>query len=89
MGGPHQKKKKLNCLDQYFAGDAEILVANGNTGQIENVYYVNHKIRKLLSIGRRFCLILLPFVEQNFKNVVILDLHDSKIIGGCTVPHSR
>ena len=73
----------------HFTGDAEILVADANTGQIEKVYHVNHKIRKLVSIGRRFCIILLPYVEATFKNVVVLDLNDSKIIGGCTVPHSR
>ena len=73
----------------YRLGDAEILIADANTGDIETVYRVNRKIRKLLAIGRRFALILLPYVDPSFKNVVVLDLNDSEIIGGCTVPHSR
>jgi hypothetical protein len=34
-------------------------------------------------------LILLPFVNSRYKNLAIVDLEERKIIGGCTVPHSR
>ena len=74
---------------RFTAGDAEILVANANTGCIERVYHMSHKIRKLLAIGSRFALILLPYVDPSFKNLIVLDLKDSKICGGYTIPHSR
>ena len=31
--------------------------------------HINQKIRKLLAIGRRFAVILLPFADSKYKNL--------------------
>ena len=51
--------------------------------------HVNQKIRKLLAVGRRFALALLPFFDAAHKNLVVVDLEEKRVVGGCTVPHSK
>ncbi len=47
----------------FQVGDADIIVADANSGRITKSVHVNQKIRKLLAIGERFALVLLPFVD--------------------------
>ncbi len=35
---------------------------------LQNVH-VNQKIRKLLAIGKRFAVVLLPYVDNKYKNL--------------------
>ena len=35
---------------------------------VQNVH-VNQKIRKLLAIGKRFAVVLLPYVDNKYKNL--------------------
>ena len=70
-------------------GEGEIVFANANTGTIEKSIMVRQKIRKLLSCGRRFALVLTPYVDSTFKNLLVIDLVSSEVIGGCVVPHSK
>merc|ERR1711997_1080528 len=70
-------------------GDADIVLADAGTGQILNKVHVNQKVRKLLSVGKRVAVILLPYVDTRYKNLAVVDLKDRQIIGGYTVPHSR
>ena len=51
--------------------------------------HINQKIRKLLAVGEKYALILLPYVNGRYQNLAVVDLNERKIIGGCTVPHSR
>ncbi len=41
------------------------------TGKVVQSVHVNQKIRKLLAIGKRFAVILLPFVDSKYKNLGI------------------
>jgi len=81
--------KQMPMFETHTIGDADIVVANANDGQTRKTIHVNKKVRKLLGIGKRFALLLLPYVDNRYKNVVIVDLNDKKIVGGFTVPHSR
>ena len=38
----------------YFLGDADIVLADAGTGQILSKVHVNQKVRKLLSVGKRY-----------------------------------
>ena len=38
----------------HFLGDADIVLADAGTGQILNKVHVNQKVRKLLSVGKRY-----------------------------------
>ena len=40
-----------------------------DTGKVVQSVHVNQKIRKLLAIGARFAVILLPFVDSKYKNL--------------------
>ena len=51
--------------------------------------HINQKIRKLLAVGVKYALILLPYVSPTCQNLAVVDLFKKKIVGGCTVPHSR
>lgn len=72
-----------------ISGDADIISVCAETGVIKRSIHINQKIRKLLSVGNRFALILLPYVDSKYKNLGIIDLQSRKLIGGATVPHSR
>ena len=81
--------KQMPMFETHTIGDADIVLANANDGQIRKTIHVNKKVRKLLGIGERFALLLLPYVDNRYRNVVVVDLKEKKIIGGFTVPHSR
>lgn len=81
-------RQMLICETQTI-GDADIISVCAETGVIKRSIHINQKIRKLLSVGNRFALILLPYVDSKYKNLGIIDLQSRKLIGGATVPHSR
>ena len=66
-----------------------LVIADANTGQIKKSIHINQKIRKLLAVGQKFALILLPYFNGSYQNLAVVDLDQRKIVGGCTVPHSR
>ena len=53
-------------FDTHTVGDADLVIADANTGQIVNSIHINQKIRKLLAVGERFALILLPYVDARY-----------------------
>ena len=59
------------------------------TGKTLSTVHINQKTRKLLAAGKRFALLLLPFVDNTYKNLAVVDLVEGKIIGGGVVPHTR
>ena len=69
--------------------DAQIVFADANTGKILKSISVKHKIRKLLGCGDRFALILTPYVDDEFKNLLVVDVASAEVVGGCVVPHSK
>ncbi|XP_023331984.1 F-box/WD repeat-containing protein 2 [Eurytemora carolleeae] len=81
--------RQMPMFDTQTIGDADIVTIDTETGKVVQSVHVNQKIRKLLAIGKRFAVILLPFVDSKYKNLAVVDLLNREIIGGCTVPHSR
>jgi len=81
--------KQMPMFETHTIGDADIVIASASDGKTRRTIHVNKKVRKLLGIGRRFALLLLPYVDNRYKNVVVVDLREKKILGGFTVPHSR
>ena len=75
--------------DTQTIGDADIVILDANTGKVVHNVHVNQKIRKLLAIGTRYAVLLLPFVDNKYKNLAVVDLVNREIVGGATVPHSR
>lgn len=71
------------------SGNADIVTIDCTTGSVVRSMHVNQKIRKLLGVGDRFALLLLPYFDTRYKNLIVIDLMDKKILGGCTVPHSK
>ena len=70
-------------------GNADIVTVDCASGDEVSTTHVNQKIRKLLAVGRRFALALLPFFDASHKNLIVVDLHEKRVVGGCTVPHSK
>jgi len=81
--------KQMPMFDTQNIGDADIVKLDANTGKTVQIVHVNQKIRKLLAIGKRFAVLLLPVLDNKFKNLAVVDLHRREIVGGCNVPHSR
>jgi len=81
--------RQMPMFDTQTVGDADIVTVDAGTGKIVQNVHINQKIRKLLAIGERFAVILLPFVDSKYKNLAVVDLMQREVIGGCTVPHSR
>jgi len=81
--------RQMPMFDRQNIGDAGIVTLNTNTGKMIQNVHVNQKIRKLLAIGDRFAVLLLPYVDNKYKNLAVVDLQRRNIVGGCTVPHSR
>ena len=76
-------------FDTQTIGDADIVILSAETGKVERSVHVNQKIRKLLAIGDRFAVLLLPYLDSKYKNMAVVDLVQGQIVGGATVPHSR
>ncbi len=73
-----------------ISGDADIITVDATSGRMLNGVHINQKVRKLLAVGERYALVLLPFVDAKlYKNLAVIDLVEKRIVGGCTVPHSR
>lgn len=81
--------RQMPMFDTQTIGDADIVILDANTGKVVHNVHVNQKIRKLLAIGSRFAVLLLPFVDNKYKNLAVVDLARREIVGGATVPHSR
>jgi hypothetical protein len=45
---------------------------------------LHQKIRKLLAIGSRYALLILPFVDNKYKNLAVVDLVRREIVGGAS-----
>ena len=72
-----------------FTGNADIVTVDCASGHEVRTTHVNQKIRKLLAVGSRFALALLPFFDASYRNLIVIDLVEKKVVGGCTVPHSK
>lgn len=83
------QKNNLEIWRNFFLGDADIVSVDAKTGKTLSSVHINQKIRKLLAAGERYALLLLPYVDNNYKNLTVVDLAEGKIIGGGVVPHTR
>jgi len=81
--------RQMPMFDTQTIGDADIVILDANTGKVVHNVHVNQKIRKLLAIGSRYAVLLLPYVDNKYKNLAVVDLVRREIVGGATVPHSR
>ena len=81
--------RQMPMFDTQTIGDADIVILSAETGKVERSVHVNQKIRKLLAIGERFAVLLLPYLDSKYKNLAVVDLVEGQIVGGATVPHSR
>jgi len=81
--------RQMPMFDTQTIGDADIVILDANTGKVVHNVHVNQKIRKLLAIGSRYAVLLLPYVDNKYKNLAVVDLVKREIVGGATVPHSR
>merc|ERR1719209_2572552 len=81
--------RQMPMFDTQTIGDADIVILDANTGKVVHNVHVNQKIRKLLAIGSRYAVLLLPYVNNKYKNLAVVDLVRREIVGGATVPHSR
>jgi len=76
-------------FDTATIGNADIVTVDCASGHEVRTTHVNQKIRKLLAVGSRFALALLPFFDASYRNLIVIDLVEKKVVGGCTVPHSK
>ena len=56
-------------FDCHTIGDADIVTIDAGSAELVQTVHVNQKIRKLLAIGKRFAILLLPYVDSKFKNL--------------------
>jgi len=81
--------RQMPMFDTQVIGDADIVILSADTGKVVHNVHVNQKIRKLLAIGKRYAVLLLPYVDNKYQNLAVVDLTRREVVGGCTVPHSR
>lgn len=81
--------RQMPMFDTQTIGDADIVILSANTGKVVHNVHVNQKIRKLLAIGERYAVLLLPYLDSKYKNLAVVDLYRREVVGGATVPHSR
>jgi hypothetical protein len=70
-------------------GNAEIVLESLATRTRVCEVYLKRKVRKLLAIGQKFALILLPHSQSNKYNLLVIEVSSGNVIGGCHLPHSR
>ena len=70
-------------------GSADIVILSADTGEVVHNVHVNHKIKKLLALGKRYAVLLLPDVDFSLMKLAVVDLVTREIVGGFTVPHSQ
>lgn len=80
-------KQSMVKDDEY--GNAEIVRENLATRTRVCEVFLGEKVRKLLAIGEKFALILLPHSRTNKYNLLVIDMSSGNAIGGCHLPHSR
>merc|ERR1712042_425607 len=66
--------RQMPMFDTQTIGDADIVILDANTGKVVHNVHVNQKIRKLLAIGARSAVLLLPFVDNKYKNLAVVNL---------------
>ena len=81
--------RQMPMFDTQNIGDADIVILDANSGKVVQNVHVSQKIRKLLAIGSRFAVVLLPYVDNKYKNLAVVDLVRREMVGGAVVPHSR
>ncbi|GLG95355.1 F-box/WD repeat-containing protein 2, partial [Gryllus bimaculatus] len=69
-------------------GDAEIVFQNLVTQKVSRRVQLKQKVRKLLAVGEKFALLLLPHSHYSKLNLLIIELSTGNVIGGCHLPHS-
>lgn len=70
-------------------GNAEIVRESLATRTRVCEVYLREKVRKLLAIGEKFALVLLPHSRTNKYNLLVIDMSSGNAVGGCHLPHSR
>ena len=70
-------------------GNAEIVLQNLQTGSQVFEVHLKRKVRKLLAIGEKFALILLPHIHTDKYNLLVVKMANGDVVGGCHLPHSR
>ena len=81
--------RQMPMFDTQTIGDADIVILSAETGKVVHNVHVMQKIRKLLAIGSRYAVVLLPYLDSKYKNLAVVDLLKREVVGGATVPHSR
>ena len=59
--------RQMPMFDSQTIGDADIVTINAGNGKVTQSVHINQKIRKLLAIGSRFAVLLLPYVDSKYK----------------------
>ncbi|XP_067009346.1 F-box/WD repeat-containing protein 2 [Anabrus simplex] len=90
--GCHVNAGKVIYINQTMvteeeAGNAEIIFKSLATQNVVGRVKLFTKVRKLLAVGDKFALLLLP-QGHAFFNLRIVELSTGKMIGGCYLPHS-
>jgi hypothetical protein len=70
-------------------GNAEIVLESLAKRTRVCEVYLRRKVRKLLAVGEKFSLILLPHSHTNKYDLLVIDMSSGNVIGGCHLPHSR
>lgn len=70
-------------------GNAEIVLESLATRTRVCEMYLKQKVRKLLAVGEKFALVLMPHSHANKCNLLVIEVSSGNEIGGCHLPHSR
>ncbi|KAJ9600810.1 hypothetical protein L9F63_001022 [Diploptera punctata] len=79
---------KQSMVKDHEDGNAEIVLDNIATGSRVCEVHLKRKVRKLLAIGERFALVLLPHSLSDKHNLLVVEVTSGLIVGGCHLPHS-
>ena len=56
--------RQVAMFDTHTVGDADLIIVDANDGKMLNSFHINQKIRKLLAVGEKFAMVLLPYVNE-------------------------